>query len=144
MAAARDYGFEALAEVTNTDWNTGRGELNAALKSIREQVPEIEDSYLLGAEIHDRAKLYRALWPDMSLTPTALAKHWKRVVEEKPPRSHPVNAPPSPQSVTCPQCEGNKMVWVTDDAVAPCPTCNSEANADFWRHDGSRFVARRL
>ncbi|HSC05465.1 MAG TPA: hypothetical protein VLD59_01410 [Steroidobacteraceae bacterium] len=77
----RNYDFEAIAEVTHTDWNAGRGELNKALMLIREQ-SEIEDSYLLSAEIHDRAKMYRALFPNAALTPTALAKHWLRVYEE--------------------------------------------------------------
>ena len=77
----RDYSYEALAEVTGTDWNIGRGELNVALKSIREQ-SEIKDDYLLAAEIHERAKLYRALMPEVLLTAPALAKHWRRVAEE--------------------------------------------------------------
>lgn len=77
----RDYAFEALAEVTSTDWNVGRGELNAALKQIREQAEE-SDSYLLGAEIHERAKMYRFVYASVALTPTALAKHWQRVKAE--------------------------------------------------------------
>jgi hypothetical protein len=81
MSRPRDYSYEALAEVTGTDLEAGRGQLNAALKSIREQ-SEISDSYLLADEIHERAKMYRRLMPDALLTPTALAKHWKRVYEE--------------------------------------------------------------
>ncbi len=77
----RDYAYEALAEVTSTDQNVGRGALNAALKQIRQQA-EIEDSYLLGAEIHDRAKMYRQAYPEIALTPNALAKHWQRVKAE--------------------------------------------------------------
>jgi hypothetical protein len=79
--AERDYSFEALADVTNTDWNEGRGQLNAALASIRRQC-EIEDDYLLSCEIYERSKMYRTLYSDVSLTPTALAKHWIRVKEE--------------------------------------------------------------
>jgi hypothetical protein len=79
--STRQYDFEALAEVTGTDWEVGRGELNVALKIIRAQ-SEITDGYLLAAEIHDRAKMYRHVMPDVMLTPTALAKHWKRVQEE--------------------------------------------------------------
>jgi hypothetical protein len=79
--AERDYAFEALADVTNTDWNEGRGQLNAALASIRRQC-EIEDDYLLSCEIYERSKMYRTLYSDVSLTPTALAKHWIRVKEE--------------------------------------------------------------
>lgn len=78
---SRDYAYEALAEVTSTDQNVGRGQLNAALKQIREQ-SEIKDSYLLSAEIHERAKMYRRVFPEIALTPTALAKHWQRVEAE--------------------------------------------------------------
>ena len=92
----RDYAYEALAESTSTDQNAGRGQLNAALKSIREQ-SEIEDSYLLGAEIHERAKMYRAVYPNMALTPNALSKHYTRVYEESKPRPVFANPPPLPE-----------------------------------------------
>ena len=78
---ARDYAYEALAEITSTDWAVGRGELNAALRDIRKQA-DIPDSYLLGAEIHERAKMYRQVFPGIALTPNALAKHWQRVEAE--------------------------------------------------------------
>ena len=94
----RDYAYEALAEVTSTDQGIGRGQLNAALKQIREQEPELHDSYLLSAEIHERAKMYRALWPEISLTPSALSKHWMRVKAETKPRAPlppPKELPPS-------------------------------------------------
>ena len=84
---ARDYAYEALAEVTSTDQNVGRGQLNAALRDIRHQEPDIEDSYLLGAEIHDRAKMYRQMFPEVALTPNALAKHWIRVKQDAPKRA---------------------------------------------------------
>ena len=48
---------------------TGRGQVNAALKELRE----------IGAtpaDIDSKAKAYRKTWPDVSLTPTALVKHW--------------------------------------------------------------------
>lgn len=79
---ARDYAFEALAEVTASDPAVARGALNAALRDIRRQTPELEDSYLLSAEIHERAKLYAQVWPTAALTPTALSKHWLRLPEE--------------------------------------------------------------
>jgi hypothetical protein len=77
----RDYAFEALTEVTNSDPSVARGQLNAALRDIKAQ-SEIEDSYLLGAEVHERSKQYLAVFPDAALTPTALAKHWSRLPEE--------------------------------------------------------------
>lgn len=81
----RDYAFEALAEVTAADPAVARGALNAALRDIRAQEPSlaaVADSYLLSAEIHDRAKMYRQVFDSAALTPTALSKHWKRVKEE--------------------------------------------------------------
>ncbi len=83
----RDYAYEALAEVSSTDQNVGRGSLNAALRDIRTQEPELTDSYLLSAEIHERAKMYREMFPEIALTPTALSKHWKRVKEDAPKRT---------------------------------------------------------
>jgi hypothetical protein len=85
MPSEREYSFEALAEVTNTDPEIGRERLNAALRDIRAQEPalaSIENSYLLGAEIHERAKMYRRVFEDTALTPNALSKHWLRVKEE--------------------------------------------------------------
>jgi hypothetical protein len=144
----RDYAFEALAEVTSTDWNEGRGELNAALKSIREQ-SEIEDGYLLAAEIHDRAKMYRQVFADAVLTPTALSKHWKRVLEESDrPKGSNLHA-----DLGCQTCGGDKFVLVNLRAVgdkdvtavnfeewAPCPDCN-HSDVSFWRPDGTKFRA---
>lgn len=79
--STRNYSFEALAEVTGTDWNVGRGELNAALRDIRKQ-SEVTDDYLLSDEIHSKAKLYRQVYEGAALTPTALSKHWTRLPEE--------------------------------------------------------------
>lgn len=93
---SRDYAYEALAEVSATDMSVGRGQLNAALKAIREQEPGLSDTYLLSVEIHERAKMYRAVFENAALTPTALAKHWHRVKAEThtrpripPPRALP-------------------------------------------------------
>lgn len=154
--AMRDFAFEALAEVTHTDWEAGRGELNAALKSIRLQEPDIHDSYLLSCEIHDRAKMYAVVMGDeILLTPSALAKHWLRVKAEMP-KPRPTISPAIPSRgdgthgpSVCETCDGDKMVLVAIrpsavnptsgfEEMAPCPDCNSDADADFWRGDGSR------
>lgn len=153
----RNYSFEALAEVTGTDWKAGRGELNAALKSIREQA-DIPDDYLLAAEIHERAKMYRRAMPEVMLTPTALAKHWVRVFEEAnrtPALASNRSAPVS----ECVTCGGDRFVvvgtrpplqspWMKEHGItppanasieemAPCPDCNAAANTEFRRFDGS-------
>jgi hypothetical protein len=151
--AARDFAFEALAEVTNTDWKEGRGELNRALKSIREQEPEILDGYLLSCEIHDRAKMYHVVMgEEIILTPSALAKHWKRVKAEMPKTRPTISPSPAADGkAVCQTCNGDKLVLVSTrvapssnsgfDEYAPCPDCNSHADADFWRADGSRFTS---
>lgn len=158
--ATRDFAFEALAEVTNTDWTAGRGELNAALKSIRLQEPEIHDGYLLSCEIHDRAKMYEVVMgTEILLTPSALAKHWLRVKEQMPksrPSISPSTAIPSEGTGTlvpsvCETCNGDRLVLIATrtapasdtgfDEYAPCPDCNSYAHADFWRGDGSRHTS---
>lgn len=85
MGRRRDYAFEALAEVTAADPEVARGELNAALRDIRKmesEVADVDNSYLLADLIHARAKMYRAVFPNVALTPTALSKHWLRVLEE--------------------------------------------------------------
>ena len=166
----RDYAFEALAEVTATDWSEGRGELNAALKSLKEQEPILaDDSYLLGAEIHERAKMYRdVMGDDILLTPSSLAKHWKRVKEHAPKKTYPQpvlvydSDDGQPRVQKCDTCDGHKLVltgyrpavqtiWMESKGIVPnpndpgyeewalCPDCNSHANADSWRADGSRF-----
>lgn len=148
MARERDYAYEALAEVSGTDPNTGRGALNSALKSIREE-SKIEDSYVLADEIHRRAKMYRQVMPDVMLTPNALAKHWLRVYEEAEQRKTKgtnVHAAPSECSV----CGGDRYVVVNLRAVgdkdiaavhfeeyAPCYACNSGVDAGFRRYDGT-------
>jgi len=158
MGKARDYAYEALAEVTGTDMEGGRGELNISLKSIREQAG-IEDSYLLAAEIHERAKSYRAVMGEgILLTAPALAKHWKRVAEEvERPKGTNLNAP----ATVCATCRGDRFVpvqtrpvtasvWMKEHGIeppegaveeewAPCPQCSPQ-EVSFYRSDGSRFV----
>lgn len=153
----RNYSFEALAEVTGTDWKEGRGELNAALKSIREQ-SVISDDYLLADEIHERAKMYRQVMPDVMCTPSALAKHWKRVEEEvTKPKGTNLTA-----YKECATCGGDRFVvvatrkpqqseWMRErnispdeteliEEMAPCPDCNLAVDASFHRYDGPKIV----
>lgn len=161
MTRTRDYPFEALAEVTGTDWNTGRGELNAALKLIRDE-SEIEDGYLLADEIHERAKMYREIMgPDVLLTPNALAKHYTRVYQETEKRRSPatkgINQYAAPTQ--CETCGGDRFVvvatrpvkqstWMKERGIvppedaateeyAPCPACSPHLDTTFYRHDGT-------
>lgn len=158
--AARDYAFEALAEVTATDWTTGRGELNKALQSIREE-SEVTDSYILADLIHERARLYREVMPDAILTASALAKHWKRVFEESSQRRKAARGTNLAAYTACETCGGDRHVLVAlrrpagspdmqrrgntpspdemHEEYAPCPYCNSAANTYFDRPDGTKF-----
>jgi hypothetical protein len=130
----RDLPYEALAEATGTDQNAGRGELNAALKSIRGQTPLI--GQLLAGEIKVRARQYRRLMPDVVLTPTALAKHWVRVAEEaERPTGTNLHS-----TGRCATCHGDRFVLVSDDEqYAPCPSCGP-ADVHWWRPDGTRVT----
>jgi hypothetical protein len=123
----RDFSFEALAEVTSTNWTVGRGELNAALKSIREQMPQMEDVEL-AVEILYRAKLYREFMGEgIALTAAALAKHWLRVLEQRP-KPQITNA--QPRHTGCQTCDGMGMVLVNvredgNEEWGICSDCRS-------------------
>lgn len=68
-----DELFEALAEACNIDWKqltkTGRGQLNAATKELR-------DIGVTPDQVGPKADAYSKAYPDAALTPTALVKHW--------------------------------------------------------------------
>ena len=155
----RNYAWEALAEVTGTDWVAGKGELSIGLKTIKAQCPELTD-YALADEIHRRAKMYRDVMGDeIMLTPTALAKHWKRVLEESQPKVRGTNRHSGHED--CEVCGGHRFVVVgkrrpTDTAwmqqhsikadpdawieeMAPCPSCNEGCDTGFWRFNGTKF-----
>jgi hypothetical protein len=80
----KDLAWEALVRVTNANEEMERGRLNTALRAIRvawEKEGGLPDG--LPAEIELRADAYRNKWPSLTLTPTALATHWFRVVAER-------------------------------------------------------------
>src|SRR5262245_1538560 len=136
----RDHAYEALAEHTQTDMNAGRGELNAALKTIRVLSPL--QGELLAGEIEVRCRAYRRLMPTAMLTPTALAKHWIRCGAELPSTEQ------TNRSVwtQCSTCGGDRFVpysmrkaetsqWMREhgleasgfyDEVASCPDCGPD------------------
>lgn len=148
-----DLPFEALAEVTSTDWNVGRGVLNAALRDIRTQQPGLEDVELAN-EIVYRATLYRRMFPEITLTPNALAKHWLRVLEAQRSSAGATNQ--SAPVTDCQTCDGHRFVvvstrpavtthWMVEhgfkgqgdvEEYAPCPDC-STVDASFRRYDGT-------
>jgi len=86
MTRAPDLAFEALEKATDANRMMERGKLNTALAAIRyawEQEGGLPED--LPDEIPLRAQAYREMWPEMALTPTALAVHWKRVMAQRTP-----------------------------------------------------------
>lgn len=79
--ARRDLCWEALVRETAANPAAERGALNSALKAIREAAATegvLADAEV-AAEITMRAARYREVFRGLTLTPTALAKHWFRV-----------------------------------------------------------------
>jgi biotin operon repressor len=82
----KDNLFETVAQVcgisiTNLT-RTSRGQLNKAVKELRE----------VGATEHDitaKAKAYRTQYPNATLTPTALIKHWSSFTQIEKQQSRP-------------------------------------------------------
>jgi hypothetical protein len=111
MTRKRDLSFEALAQVTATDWTVGRGKLNEALSGIRVQMPEAEDAEL-AAEILYRAKLYRRVYPTIVLTPQALNQNWLRVLEEHGRQREAEATNVQTPRVACDTCDGHRFVLV--------------------------------
>ena len=84
---SKDQLFEALVEVCygrpygeTTFTPAERGRINAAVKQLR-------TVGATPADVRERAARYRARWPGVDLTPTALAANWQ-VLANGPPRPH--------------------------------------------------------
>jgi hypothetical protein len=79
---AIDLCWEALVEETAANPEMERGKLNTALRAIKTCAfgEGFVDEQGVATEIHLRAQAYRNLWPHLTLTPTALATHWRRVM----------------------------------------------------------------
>ena len=147
MSRPIDLSWEALVEVTGATVASERGSLNAALAQIREASDQLTDEEL-ASEVRHRAGVYRKMWPDMALTPTALSKHWERIPLEAPKPTVPEYKPSE-----CQTCGGDRLVVYSSrpapakmeghelvfEEFAPCPDCNPAQGVGFWRWDGSRF-----
>jgi hypothetical protein len=80
MTRRVDLAWEALVAETRANPHYERGAINKALQGIRAAAFHeglLEDD--LHVEIRLRAEMYRQRWPNIELTPGALAKHWYRV-----------------------------------------------------------------
>lgn len=76
-----DPAWDTLVQVTLANPDMERGKLNTALKAIKaawQREGGLPDD--LPREIELRADAYHAVWPMLTLTPTALATHWHRVM----------------------------------------------------------------
>lgn len=84
MDRPRNLPWDALVEVTGATPEFSDGRIAAALKGIRAAASNdgIEGDELLASEIRVRAEAYRRCFPSCSLTPTALASNWRRVMTE--------------------------------------------------------------
>lgn len=90
MNRQRNLPWDALVEATGANEDFSDGRIAAALKGIRAAATKegFVDDAAIAEEIPRRARAYRQCFPTCSLTPTALAAHWKRVVLE-PSRTSP-------------------------------------------------------
>ncbi len=80
-ARKRDEGWDALAEIEGAKGGEvnklAAGGIGKALRAIREVCPLVNGE--LADEIRRRAAVYRATWPNATLSAMALAKHWARM-----------------------------------------------------------------
>lgn len=82
----RDLAWEALVQETAANPAMERGQLNVALRAIREAAfTEGLTEEGIPEEIRLRCEAYRRTYPGLPLTPTALAKHWFRVMVQPQP-----------------------------------------------------------
>jgi len=129
----RDISFETLAEMCGADitqlTKSARGELNAALKQLRDALPDLADLEL-ALVIEDKAKAYRQVMSDAMLTPSALVKHWPSLESRREELTTSTAYPEHDPYDDCPTCDGLHLVPATDvfvDGYAPCPACNAKA-----------------
>jgi hypothetical protein len=82
----KDNLFETVAEVCGigltTLTRTARGQLNKAAKELREIDATDE-------QVRHKAKAYKAQYPNATLTPTALIKHWSSFAELEKKHARP-------------------------------------------------------
>lgn len=83
--------FDALVHVCGIDpaelTKSARSAVNSAVKQLR-------DIGATGEEIHRRARRHRKQWPDATLTPTSLAKHYAQLGATAAGASPPNGTPP--------------------------------------------------
>jgi hypothetical protein len=82
----KDHLFEAIAKACNINLTnltrSSRGQLNRAAKELREVGATEQD-------VQAKAKAYRTQYPNATLTPTALTKHWSSFTTIEQQQSRP-------------------------------------------------------
>ena len=70
----------------------------------------------LEVEINERVEIYKTKWKGITLTPTALLKHWSKLgqmyEENKPPKKH--------------DCVESGHKWIDLDVIFHCQVCKEE------------------
>jgi hypothetical protein len=91
----RNLPWDALVQETGADERAEGGKIGKALAKIRGYIADEYADEIAGdsadlvesfmaTEIQRHAHLYRRRWPDIDLTPTALAAQWFRVEQDQP------------------------------------------------------------
>jgi hypothetical protein len=113
LTRQRDLSFEKLTEVSGQTLATlnsyERGALNKALSLIRESCEGMEDAEV-AMVIEAKARTYRKLWPEISITPMALAMHWSKLDGLLEQQQEPTTYVSSDRSI-CTTCEGLRFVF---------------------------------
>ena len=141
-----DLIFEALCEACQIDWHDmtkdQRGRVNAARKQLADLYGDIQT---LPEMIAERAVAWKVVYPDIPLTPQSITGNWASIIpaaelvqdrakETKADQRKVTNAH---AKKGCQTCGDDHMVSVGYDSngneeVAPCPDCNTSANATYW------------
>lgn len=91
-ARKRDLPFDAMAEVTDSDPQLEGSAIAKAVNQLRKHVGYVEYAEQYGREkaeatlalaIQRQSENYAEHFPGMSLTPSALVRHWKRIRKPK-------------------------------------------------------------
>lgn len=129
-AKARNLPWEALARLDG--WTEGAGMtkgggscIGKCLREVKGACPDLGDAEL-AAEITRRAGRFHAQWPGLTLTSTALVKHWARFAgapqEAKPTRKRwQISAAIEEVEREIEMHPANQNLWMGGQVVTPSP-----------------------
>jgi hypothetical protein len=113
-----DTLFDALTAVCELDpsalTSSARGAINKAVKELRDVDATAE-------AIEKAATAFAKKWPDIAITPSALAKHYPTLIGFEARKSTPTAI----QREICQPCQGTGWVEVPDEhhTSTRCPSC---------------------